>query len=156
MVSIGGNSLSFGKAVGSQSVYLMAKTCIFAVDSHLLQHSGNPFLLWKMLYNFYIWVFLWGWNKQGNTLFSSLYLIAEKNLQHKGQGRMHQTTLSVLLFLLFQSSMGLLILASKLAVSGGVYGTNLGFPWSLIKSCVARKQGQLSSWRNILLFFFAL
>lgn len=42
-VSIGGNY--FGKAVGSQSAYLMARTCIFAVDSHLLEHSGNPFLL---------------------------------------------------------------------------------------------------------------
>lgn len=51
------------------------------------------------------------------NLFSCLYLIAEKNLQHEGKAIMYQTTLSVLLFVLFQSSMNSLVLASKLAVS---------------------------------------
>jgi len=50
------------------------------------------------------------------SLFSCLYLNAEKNLQYEGKGRMYQTILSVLLFLLFQSSMSSLVLASKLAV----------------------------------------
>lgn len=51
------------------------------------------------------------------SLFSCLCLIAEKNLQHEGKGITYQMTLSVLLFVLFQSSMNSLVLASKLAVS---------------------------------------
>lgn len=48
------------------------------------------------------------------SLFPSLYLITEKNLQH--EGRIYQTFF-VLLFLLFQSSVSSLVLASKLTVS---------------------------------------